>query len=132
MFPATRNEGGTRLCQSSASASPSMIRTLENLVCSEGTRSGSFSIATTCPARLASAPVRPPGPGPISRTVSLGPAPSASAIRARILGSARKCCPRRRLARGTLDPHDQESAVVDRSHPERIGVLENRLHDGFG
>ncbi len=68
---------------------------------SAGTRSASFSIATSRPARSASAAVSPPGPGPISSTVSSGPAPSASAMRPRSRGSVRKCCPSRRLARGT-------------------------------
>src|SRR5687767_5683123 len=89
-------------------------------------------MAMTRPARSRSALVSPPGPGPISSTVSSGFAPTASAMRARILGSVKKCCPRRRLARGTLDPHDQKRPIVAGKPPEGFGFLQCRLDDRLG
>ena len=76
-------------------------------------------MATTRPACRSSASVSPPGPGPISRTVSAGGGADRLGEALEDAGSWRKCWPSRRLGRDTpSDPQDQERDVVARVRRE--------------
>src|SRR5262245_29287615 len=133
MFPATtKGLPPTNSCQSVLSASASTTSIDGNRRLSEGTRSRSFSMQISRFVRLARASVSPPGPGPISKTVSSGAGATASAMRARIRGSERKCWPRRFLAWGRSDAEDKQGPVVGRMIGEGIGKLEHRAHDLVG
>src|SRR5688572_19258147 len=132
MLPATRNSGPAIACQSASSASASTMVAAGTFWRSAGTRSASFSIATSFPALPASASVSPPGPAPISSTVSPAVGPSASAMRSRMRRSERKCWPSLRLARGTSDPEHQNRPIVLRTGAECLRRGEDRLHDRFG
>src|SRR5512143_2444116 len=126
MLPQTLNCGlrigdcGLNTLQSSLSASAFTICTLlnpESAIRNPQSRASrpSFSIAMTCPTRAASTRVSVPVPAPISTTRSPGAGSSAAAMRSRMRGSVRKCCPRDFRARGSGTPsdfRDQERPVV--------------------
>ncbi len=89
------------------------VRALGNCCRSLAARSRSFSMATTRPARSSSAAVSPPGPGPISSTVSSRVAPTASAMRARMPGIGEEVLAEAACAeRPRSEPHDEQGAVV--------------------
>src|SRR5512144_3438609 len=126
MLPQTLNCGlrigdcGLETLQSSLSASACTICTLLHPQPAIPTPHSpasrpSCSIAMTFPTCAASTRVNVPVPAPISTTRSPGAGSSAAAMRSRMRGSVRKCCPRDFRARGSGTPsdfRDQERPVV--------------------
>src|SRR5687768_1476031 len=135
MLPVTSNGwSGCRPAtsrQSRLSASPSTIRAVGTRSCASGTRSRSFSIATTLAFRAANASVSAPGPGPISSTRSPGAGASAATIRSRMARCWRKCWPNRFRVR-TLEPQHQQGAVVLGTGGEPVGLRHDSSYDQLG
>ena len=104
MLPATRNRGPARASPvDSRARRPRRSSLSGNRARSAGTRSRSFSIATTRPARSTQRGGEPARPGAdLQHRVVRRRRRARRRCGARSRGSVRKCWPRRRLARGTV------------------------------